>query len=633
MKRQAASYHKLIFTPCSIVSGSSNGVLSDSDPTEIGGLLEGRGRKYEVLDHVVTPKQRYYLRQTIFSKVLPRTHTQWPCSPSSSFSSFPSSNAGIFTISDYLSNTIYKETTESSPCVLALSPSSRIESKSWKIARSIRRRLWKLVQMLKDLCSVAIRATEIGVILSPLTILGPAAFVTSSMEQFTWSYLLHAIQWLGPAFVKLAQWAATRRDLFSPQVCEQLGTLQNSSIVHSWAHTDQMLVDAFGKTYAERLKIHPEDIVGSGCVAQVYKGELLLIQPNENPNGAGIPVAIKVLHPRISQMIEQDLIFIKRIACLLDALPSGTIRAMSLPRVVENFEEIIRRQVDLRIEADNLRKFHANFGTNNGGRTEITFPMPIAGWESKNVLVEDLIAGETTTFNNDTVGKSSVVTTTTTVLPISAFLSDSSQKGLDLRRKLARPLLESFLKMLFGDNFIHCDLHPGNVYVKTTTIVSSSDQKERMHHTIVFLDAGIAASLSPQGQQNLRDLFKAVVLNDGEKAGRLMVERARYERCSQVDGGIEAFSKGISNIVAEFHDNRKNGLTLGAVRIGVLLGEVLDLCRVHGVEIDPSMATIVLSTVILEGLGRSLEPDLNLIEFAIPFIMGKYAYKSKKSQE
>ena len=97
---------------------------------------------------------------------------------------------------------------------------------------------------------------------------------------------------------------------------------------------------------------------------------------------------------------------------------------------------------------------------------------------------------------------------------------------------------------------------------------------------------------SKKYQQNLRDLFKAVVLNDGEKAGRLLVERARYERCSQIDGGVEAFSKGISNIVAEFHDNRKNGLTLGAVHIGVLLGKVLDLCRVHGVEIDLSMATI-----------------------------------------
>lgn len=430
MKRQAASYHNLLFFPCSIFSGSYNGVLSDCDPADVVGFSKG------------PHKQPYYLRQTSISMALPTTHTRWPCYPSFSSSYFPSSNVRFLTISDFLSSTIHKEATISSQVVLALSPSSRIESKPWKIVRSFRKRLWKLVQMLKDLCSVAIRATEIGVILSPLTVLGPAAFLTSSMEQFTWSYLLHAVQWLGPAFVKLAQWAATRRDLFSPQVCEQLSTLQNSSIVHSWAHTDQMLVDAFGKAYAERLKIHPKDIVGSGCVAQVYKGELLTL--DETRNGAGIPVAIKVLHPRISQMIEQDLIFIKRIACLLDALPSGTIRAMSLPRVVENFEDIIRRQVDLRIEADNLRKFHANFGTKS--KTEITFPMPIVGWESKNVLVEDLIAGETTTFN-DTVGEPSVVTTTTTVLPISAFLSDSSPKGLDLRRKLARPLLESFLKV------------------------------------------------------------------------------------------------------------------------------------------------------------------------------------------
>jgi aarF domain-containing kinase len=136
--------------------------------------------------------------------------------------------------------------------------------------------------------------------------------------------------------------------------------------------------------------------------------------------------------------------------------------------------------------------------------------------------------------------------------------------------------------MLFKDNFVHCDLHAGNVYVKTTTATITSPGKEHLerdrvtqHYTIIFLDAGIATSLSPQGQANLRDLFRAVVLNDGETAGRLMVERARYERCSQVEGGVEAFSKGISDIVAEFHDHRKKGgLTLGAVRIGELLGKV-----------------------------------------------------------
>mmetsp|Transcript_31271 Transcript_31271/g.45675 ORF Transcript_31271/g.45675 Transcript_31271/m.45675 type:complete len:106 (+) Transcript_31271:445-762(+) len=102
-----------------------------------------------------------------------------------------------------------------------------------------------------------------------------------------------------------------------------------------------------------------------------------------------------------------------------------------------------------------------------------------------------------------------------------------------------------------------------------------------------------------------------------------MVERAKRERCSAVDGGIEAFSAGIGELVSEFHDSRKSGLTLGAVRIGSLLKRVLDLCRIHGVEIDPSMANIVVSTLVLEGLGRSLEPNLNLIEFALPLLIGK----------
>lgn len=140
---------------------------------------------------------------------------------------------------------------------------------------------------------------------------------------------------------------------------------------------------------------------------------------------------------------------------------------------------------------------------------------------------------------------------------------------------------------------------------------------------IVFLDAGIATSLSPVDQRNLKDLFRAVLLNDGNTAGRLMVERAGYERCSQMEGGVEAFASGIQELVSEFHDRRKEGLTLGAVCIGSLLSRVLDLCRVYGVEIDPAMASIVLSTLVLEGLGRSLEPSLNLMDAAIPFVLGR----------
>lgn len=372
---------------------------------------------------------------------------------------------------------------------------------------SIPRHVTKFMQTVRDIVLVAIRATEIGVILSPfLFILGPASTLMASstlsssqpqhslwlsqkIESAMWSYLLYTIPMLGPAFVKLTQWAATRRDLFSSKICDQLSTIQTSNpVVHSWAHTDHVLREALGNNYSQYLRIqHPtkESILGSGCVAQVYRGELLIPSDDygENddttcPNYGGsnvraIPVAIKVLHPHISEKIDRDLTFMKRIAHLLDSLlPTTVLCAVNIPRVVEHFEDIIRRQVDLRIEAHNLRKFHTNFPntstatTNTGGYSPlIEFPKPLI--ESKNVLVEELIAAtddivEEKSLGNDTFSTSllfflnggenrpqqqQIIKKTTTVRPITSFIEDNSKEGLLIRKQLARPLLQTFLKV------------------------------------------------------------------------------------------------------------------------------------------------------------------------------------------
>jgi aarF domain-containing kinase len=296
---------------------------------------------------------------------------------------------------------------------------------------------------------------------------------------------------LGPAFVKLTQWAATRRDLFSSKICDQLSTIQTSNpVVHSWAHTDHVLREAFGSNYSDYLRIqHPTkaSILGSGCVAQVYRGELLI--PTDDHGGGNddetnttigggniraVPVAIKVLHPHISEKIDRDLTFMKRIAHLIDSLlPTSVLCAVNIPRVVEHFEDIIRRQVDLRIEAHNLRKFHTNFpstsiATNTNERhyaPTVEFPKPLM--ESKNVLIEELVAAtedilEETSLVNDTFSTSlslfltgsgimpqqqRIIKRTTTVRPISSFIQDNSQEGLLIRKQLARPLLQSFLKV------------------------------------------------------------------------------------------------------------------------------------------------------------------------------------------
>jgi len=415
------------------------------------------------------------------------------------------------------------------------------------------------------------------------------------LSNIAWSY---SLQQLGPAFVKLGQWAATRRDLFPVYFCIRLSELHSSTYTHSFAHTQKALVEAFGENYESRgLVLKKDDIIlGSGSAAQVHKATLKTAKGEK-------PVAVKVLHPSIRIKVERDLSLMQHIANFIDlCIPLQSVKMLSLPRAVSNFADIMRRQVDLRIERDNLDIFRDNFGCSDKASPLINFPEPQCHWVSEQVLVEDYIGDG--------------------ARPISDYLEDDSVSGLKERRALAGTFVRSALKMVFTDNFVHSDLHPGNVFVR--------EEKTKLNetkYTITFVDAGIATSLQPNDRQNLRDLFKAVVLNDGYTAGALMVERARFERCSSIPGGKEKFASGVQEIISEFHDRRKKGLTLGAVRIGTLLAKVLDLCRVYKVEIDPAMSSIVISMMVLEGLGRSLDPDLNLIKSAMPFLVGNLVGK------
>ncbi|EJK49590.1 hypothetical protein THAOC_31519 [Thalassiosira oceanica] len=490
---------------------------------------------------------------------------------------------------------------------------------------------------------IALRGLEIVLRLAPLAVLAPTAWLVDCVSprrnelesdgdkpaltrQFTrqfqsmtslqernmnsgnwasnlsWRYTLYSLQNLGPAFVKLGQWAATRRDLFPPHVCNRLSQLHDTVITHPFRYTHQALVDAFGDDYEHRglvLRRGRNDegtVIGSGSAAQVYKGTMTHVTDSGSYEKT---VAVKVLHPNTKQLVERDLALMQCTADLIDRLvPIQMVKMLSLPRAAKTFSDVLRQQTDLRIEGRNLITFRENFQCDDG-TVRIVFPRPEEGWVSERVLVEDFMDG---------------------AVSISAYLLDDSEVGRKIRKKLAGPLLRAFLKMVFTDNFLHSDLHPGNVLVKAT---KSSKNPLRTNYTLVFLDAGISTSLRPNDRKNLKDLFRAIVMNDGYKAGSLMVERARYERCSSLPEGKHFFASGVAEIVDEFHDRKREGLTLGAVRIGALLARVLDLCRTYGVEIDPEMSSVVVSMLVLEGLGRSLDPDLNLMKAAIPFLIGR----------
>ena len=197
----------------------------------------------------------------------------------------------------------------------------------------------KIIQHAKslwDILMVLFRTSEIGIRLSPLIILTPAAILasqhldeqinktinvhnihslkaTSIMSDIAWKYTLYTIQKLGPAFIKVSQWASTRRDVFPSNVCDRLSELNDATFLHSWDHTHQVLTQTLGEGYEKKLKVEKEDVIGSGSVAQVYCG----IWDDGSLDGdefGGSRVAVKVLHPNIQDLVERDLLLMKRAA-------------------------------------------------------------------------------------------------------------------------------------------------------------------------------------------------------------------------------------------------------------------------------------------------------------------------------
>jgi aarF domain-containing kinase len=167
----------------------------------------------------------------------------------------------------------------------------------------------------------------------------------------------------------------------------------------------------------------------------------------------------------------------------------------------------------------------------------------------------------------------------------------------------------AFFKMIFTDNFVHGDLHPGNI------MLSAPEGKPM---AISFVDAGLTVELSERDRHNFRKFFRALGTGDGRLAARLMMEGATEQHCTDP----EAFQAGVDRIVRGVGLGGEGAFNLEALKIGDVLIEVTSLVRQHKVKVEPNFTTLFTSIIILEGLGRQLNPSLDLFEFALPLIRG-----------
>lgn len=226
-----------------------------------------------------------------------------------------------------------------------------------------------------------------------------------------YGFLVKQMERAGPTFIKLAQWAGSRQDLFPKELCDLLGKLHSNGKPHSLAYTKKVIERVFGRPCDEVFEDFPDEPLGIGAVAQVYKAtlrpdlippkyleqkhkrsgsqlsdQLALSADDERPPPA-IPtasVAIKILHPKAYRTITRDIRIMTFFASLLNLLPGA--QWLSFPEEVEVFSEMMFSQLDLRNEAANLDRFENNFIKRGSA---ISFPRPLIAFTSKEILIEE----------------------------------------------------------------------------------------------------------------------------------------------------------------------------------------------------------------------------------------------------
>ena len=230
----------------------------------------------------------------------------------------------------------------------------------------------RLVRLLK----VIIRSIQMAIIISPLLITAPIALYFVSFQKSWLNMLVNTIQTCGPVYTKLGQWASTRRDLFPSVLCDHLTKLQRNANIHPWHHTKDVLKE---NGLEECLAEIDDQVIGSGCCAQVYQAKLT----------DGRKVALKVLHPNIGEEFERDISFLRSLIRGISWL-FPQLNWLSVKESLEEFGKLMSVQVDLRNEAINLQRFEQNFQ----GDESVNFPSPIIELCAHNVLVESFEEGE-----------------------------------------------------------------------------------------------------------------------------------------------------------------------------------------------------------------------------------------------
>jgi len=367
-----------------------------------------------------------------------------------------------------------------------------------------------------------------------------------------------ALESLGPVFVKFGQLLSVRPDLIPQDVALELSKLQDSVPPFAWSEVEATLGRAYGRPLGEVFKSIDSVPIASASVAQVHFAVL--------PDGR--EAAVKVLRPRIREVIAKDVALLYVLADIVGRSADG--RRLRPREVVGEFEKTLGDELDLLREAGSASQLRRNFAD---GRLLIV-PEVYWDWCNREVMTMERIDG----------------------IPVNAS-AQLREAGIDIP-KLARDGVEIFFTQVFRDGFFHADMHPGNIFV-------ARDGR------YCGVDFGIMGTLSDEDKHYLATNFMAFFHRDYHRAALAHIEAGWVPPDTRPD----EFEGAIRSVCEPIFDR-----PLKEIYFGTLLLRLFEVSRRFRMEVQPQLVLLQKTLLQVEGLGRQLDPDLDLRRTAQPIL-------------
>ncbi|TSK03912.1 MAG: phosphotransferase [Geobacter sp.] len=368
-----------------------------------------------------------------------------------------------------------------------------------------------------------------------------------------------ALEELGTTFIKLGQLLSTRADIIPASFVQELTHLQDKIPCLPFEEIKEQIEHELGVTLEQRfLYVEPEAIAGAS-IAQVHRATLV----------TGEDVVVKVRRPGVVEAVETDIDILMGVALLLERHMARS-DIYDPVGVVREFSYTIRRELDLTREGHAIEKIRDNF------KGDATLYFPKVYWEatSKGVLTTEYVEG----------------------IKVSDTLA-IEEAGLDGREIAARGA-RVFLKMVLEHGFFHGDPHPGNVLILKDNV-------------ICLLDFGMVGRLDPAVKRYLTDVLVAVINRDVEGLAYVIVEAG--------DAAETVNMQALKKALAEFIDSYFE-IPLKEIEVGRMLMEFIDLISTHRIKVHPDLTMLVKVLVVVEGMGRRLDPDFDMVGHLRPFL-------------